>query len=236
MIFISYSSKDGDIANKICEGLEAKQHHCWIAPRDINPGESYPSAIMRGLNECKVMLIIVSDNSILSRHVLNEVEQAFKSETAIIPVRIADIVPSGDLDYFLSLTQWFDVISGDVEQHIDDLATKIRPLVAQGNESVSSTVASPPQPIPDPKPEPEPKSKSSSKPLLMALIAIIVVILGFLIYSFMPAPEPTMDGFTEAVMVDEAIPNREINIKISTEPNKSIYHDGDKIILSVTTE
>ena len=45
-IFVSYSSKDSKIANRICAALEAKGLPCWIASRDINPGENFGEAIV----------------------------------------------------------------------------------------------------------------------------------------------------------------------------------------------
>jgi hypothetical protein len=37
-IFISYSSKDRDIAETICQALEARGLDCWIAGRDVHAG------------------------------------------------------------------------------------------------------------------------------------------------------------------------------------------------------
>jgi hypothetical protein len=40
-VFISFSSKDGKIAQSICAALEARGHHCWMSGRDVTPGENY---------------------------------------------------------------------------------------------------------------------------------------------------------------------------------------------------
>jgi hypothetical protein len=44
-VFISYSSKDKPLADGICANLEAVGIRCWTAPRDIGPGEDWPTAI-----------------------------------------------------------------------------------------------------------------------------------------------------------------------------------------------
>ena len=46
-VMISYSSKDKNIADAICNRLESVGIRVWIAPRDIVGGESYPSAISK---------------------------------------------------------------------------------------------------------------------------------------------------------------------------------------------
>ena len=48
-IFISYSSKDQQIAETIYQALEARGHDCWIACRDVRPGENFQEAIVRAL-------------------------------------------------------------------------------------------------------------------------------------------------------------------------------------------
>ena len=40
-VFISYSTKDSDIANKVCYILEHNNLKCWIAPRNISSGRIY---------------------------------------------------------------------------------------------------------------------------------------------------------------------------------------------------
>ncbi len=50
-VFISHSSKDFELANAICEHLELNKVNVWIAPRDLVPGNSYPSEIINGIKE-----------------------------------------------------------------------------------------------------------------------------------------------------------------------------------------
>jgi hypothetical protein len=48
-VFISHSTKDKEIAAEICAALEADGISCWIAPRDIKPGEEWPVAIVKAV-------------------------------------------------------------------------------------------------------------------------------------------------------------------------------------------
>ena len=40
-VFISYSHKDSQIANGLCNKIEEQEIGCWIAPRNITPGEGW---------------------------------------------------------------------------------------------------------------------------------------------------------------------------------------------------
>ena len=48
-VFISYSSADKPTADAACAVLERAGVRCWIAPRDIGPGEEWGSAILEAL-------------------------------------------------------------------------------------------------------------------------------------------------------------------------------------------
>ena len=74
-LFISYSSRDRDVADVVRAHLEAAGLTVWIAPRDVPPGMSYPEAIIGAIRDCTVGLLVLSDQSNTSPHVLREVER-----------------------------------------------------------------------------------------------------------------------------------------------------------------
>ena len=47
-VFISYSSADKAIADRVCSALESAGVSCWMAPRNIEPGTDFPTAIVEG--------------------------------------------------------------------------------------------------------------------------------------------------------------------------------------------
>ena len=59
-VFISHSSKDRAVGEAACAALERAGHRCWIAPRDIMPGEDYGEAIVDGIRASRIFLLIVS--------------------------------------------------------------------------------------------------------------------------------------------------------------------------------
>ena len=118
-VFISYSHKDKAIANAIVAGLENEGIRCWIAPRDVTPGDTWGEAIVNAISGSKIMVMILSDNSNQSRQVLREVERATAGEVIIIPFRIENIDPTGAMAYFLSAEHWLDALTPPLESHIE---------------------------------------------------------------------------------------------------------------------
>jgi hypothetical protein len=130
--FISYSSKDEEIGNAVCAGLEAAGIPCWIAPRNIRPGEEWSGAIVSAIDRCRVMVLIFSSRSNHSKQVTREVHRAFTNEVPVIPFRIEDISPTDALSYFLSSVQWLDATKLPFEQHLKQLIDTVR-AVLQAN-------------------------------------------------------------------------------------------------------
>jgi formylglycine-generating enzyme required for sulfatase activity len=107
-VFISFASEDLDLANQVLASLEAGGIRCWIAHRDIGVAQSYPAAISAAVESSGALLLLLTEHSNRSPHVRREVEMAFNARTPILPVRMSGILPSPDLAYFLSTTQWLD--------------------------------------------------------------------------------------------------------------------------------
>ncbi|WP_243668721.1 TIR domain-containing protein [Methanoculleus chikugoensis] len=111
-IFISHSSKDKEIANLLCSELEASGLGCWIAPRDILPGQDYHEEIIDAIETCPAMILICSSNSVVSKHVNGEVKRAFDRDTTIIPLMIEETGLSKAMQYCISDAQWINAFNG----------------------------------------------------------------------------------------------------------------------------
>jgi len=136
-IFISYSSVDRDVADLTCVHLENSGFSCWIAPRDIPPGEIYAKAIIDAILQCPIMIVIFSASANKSHHVLREVERAVSNgRVVIIPFRIEDVHPSGALEYFLSSQHWLDAIEPPLEQHLENLQLRLESLFNMSDHTV----------------------------------------------------------------------------------------------------
>ena len=70
---ISYCSEDKKVADAVCGTLEAQKIRCWIAPRDVLPGRTWGSAIVKAIGESAVMVVISSKHSNGSPQVMREI-------------------------------------------------------------------------------------------------------------------------------------------------------------------
>jgi uncharacterized RDD family membrane protein YckC len=125
-IFISYAKDDSAVADTICANLEQDGIRCWIAPRNISPGEKYATAIIHAIENAKIVVVVFSRNSDQSAHVRTEVERAFNQGKIIIPFRIENIEPSDELQYFIGSRQWLDAFAGPYEEYARQLAQIIK--------------------------------------------------------------------------------------------------------------
>jgi TolB-like protein/Tfp pilus assembly protein PilF len=130
-VFISYASQDTAVADALCAALERAGIACWIAPRNVTPGDFYADAIVQAINACRVLVLVLSENSITSPHVVREVERASAKQRPVISFRI-DLTPlPPGLEYFLSASHWLDASAG-AEAAFPKLIETVRGRMASG--------------------------------------------------------------------------------------------------------
>jgi hypothetical protein len=120
-VFISHSSADSQLAYAMCHYLEEKGLRCWIAPRNVQGGREYAEAIIMGIRNCKIMVVLFNENANKSNYVKNEVERAFSYQSILIPFKVGDAIPSASLELFLGSVHWIDAAKGNPEDHFDFL-------------------------------------------------------------------------------------------------------------------
>jgi amino acid transporter len=120
-VFISYSQHDKAPADAVCHRLEEAGIRCWIAPRDVAAGKRWAEAIVDALSEAKLVIVIFTAAANASRHVLDEVSAALDIGRTVIPFRLEDIGPTGELRLHLGGLHWLDALSPPLDDHIDRL-------------------------------------------------------------------------------------------------------------------
>jgi TIR domain len=128
-VFISYSHVDKATADATCATLERNGIRCWIAPRDILPGDEYGAAIVRAIDNCRAVILIFSASANQSPQIRREVERAINAGVPLIPVRIEEVVPTESLAYFMSAVHWLDAITPPIEAHLQRLAESVKALL-----------------------------------------------------------------------------------------------------------
>jgi hypothetical protein len=235
-VFISYSVQDKNVADAICAALENRKIRCWIAPRDILPGENFSSAIIKAINNSRIFVLVFSKNSNNSIYCQNEVSAALSRGTIIIPFKTEDVKPSESLEFLLGLNHWLDAITPPLEKHIHELKEVIFALLGLKGEPIYDG--------PDPK-----KRRRKAKPLfIIALVlASVLIIMGGLFFSglygpnnpiFSPTPfgggpglgNSSSQNILDFVPKDGAAVELNNGTKVSVPANGFVFVDYNKVI------
>jgi len=121
-IFISYASGDKAVADDLCALLKSRGIECWIAPRDVAPGQSFPDAIVGAIQQCPFLLLIFTSRSNASRHVGTEVGIAFSGSRELLLLKMEEAEPSGTIRYYFHNSQWIDASPETLNECADTIA------------------------------------------------------------------------------------------------------------------
>lgn len=99
--FISYSARDQGFANRLHADLQNKGVRCWFAPHDMPIGAKILDEIDEAIRLRDKLVLILSEHSIKSDWVEDEVSKAFEEErrrgqTVLFPIRLDDAVMETD--------------------------------------------------------------------------------------------------------------------------------------------
>jgi hypothetical protein len=213
-VFVSHSSNNRTVANAVCAALEGIGIRCWIAPRDVMPGRPYSGEITRAIQQSRAFVLIFSEHSNNSEQVLREVQLAANSRLHIIQFRIDPVVPSDDLEYYLSGPHWLDAVTPPLENHIEQLQTSMKALLAlpgaeetEKAEPGRARVAASVEPVGEPRSPgqaastAQPPVAAKSSPNVwkwVALAAVAVTVLGGVVLFLMFGPARSKPAATIA--------------------------------------
>ncbi|MGQ0532514.1 MAG: TIR domain-containing protein [Caulobacteraceae bacterium] len=103
-IFISHSTKDGAReALQLVTALERAGHRCWIAPRDVKAGVTYPGQVVAAIERSKGLVLLLTPGANESPDVLQEVQLASTARKTIAPVMVRATSPAADLRYYVGV-------------------------------------------------------------------------------------------------------------------------------------
>ena len=183
VVFVSYASPDAAIANSIVDALEKAGLKCWIAPRDVVPGEFYAGAIVHAIDAANALVLVLSESAATSQHVLREVERASSRKHPVVSFRI-DLAPlPADLEYFINTSHWLDATSIGVDRALPKLVDAVQRAVGPspgGGLTPGGATAGTPAPrasAPSAATKPPPRLSLA----VIGLVAAIAVALAWLI-------------------------------------------------------
>ena len=138
-IFLSYSSRDQDKADMVREALEVAGMTCWIAPRDLSAGMQWGAGIVAAIEASACVVVVFSAAANTSPQVAREMELAVANRLPLVPIRVADDMPTDDMKYFLGVSHWFNAFAQPLETYLPDIVVAVR-TVLKGQSSPWKTL------------------------------------------------------------------------------------------------
>ena len=104
-VFISYARSDTESARELVRSLDAAGVRSWLDVAEIQPGERWASRIQDELREARVLVLLLTPDSLKSQWTFFEVGAAVADGKTIIPVLSKDVEPK-DVPPILRNFQW----------------------------------------------------------------------------------------------------------------------------------
>lgn len=124
-VFISHVEEDAEIALQIALRLENEGYHTWCYEAKRKPGQDYRKEVNKAIMGCKVVLLIISRNSLKSENISIELHNASAAGKHFVP-----LCHGVTYDEFIKLKpQWLGVLGG--AQAIDIDGRKISTTIEQ---------------------------------------------------------------------------------------------------------
>ena len=180
-VFVSHATTDRARALAVCQEVEQRGIDCWIASRDVAPGENYQEAIVQALRAARAVILVFSSAANDSDEIKKELSLASRFRIPVIALRIEEVEPSDAFAYELSTRQWIDAFAG-WDRSIDLLTGRIGQIGDVNTGPLSPTVPGRRQATP-----------RSRRPVVLAALAGVLVLLAAAgaWWWFRPAATPT---------------------------------------------
>ena len=133
-VFISYKSEEISTAYMVRDVLTTNGIGCWMAPESIEVGTDYADSIPRGIANCKVFVLLLSEKAQESPWVENELKEAITRKKVIIPFIIEECNIGMKFSFALGNAQRWEAYK-EMSQSLEKLVKLIRGIVSVEGES-----------------------------------------------------------------------------------------------------
>ncbi|MBT8275954.1 MAG: toll/interleukin-1 receptor domain-containing protein [Bacteroidia bacterium] len=120
-VFISYSRADSDYVSGLVDALRSKGFDVWF-DKNIRSGNEWDNTIEREIKNADAMVLILSDTSVQSDNVKDEMSYAMQLSKSVIPIKIEEC----DVPMRLARKQFIDFtqvgFDPGVNRLVDDIS------------------------------------------------------------------------------------------------------------------
>lgn len=131
-VFISYSSEDGEEAQRIREFLQTQGIRCWIDKKNLRFACQYDREIERAIRRSRIVVWLASRRSLASDYVKFEISTALNHNKPVGPVYLEPMDPAALPSPFnlkLAAVQGIEYHAGSTEENLGKLGEELLALV-----------------------------------------------------------------------------------------------------------
>lgn len=123
-VFVSYSSIDQHIAERVHAALESLGHEAWMDRADLRGGDPWIDVIQDHIRWCEVMVVLWSEHAAASNWVRDELTFARSHNKHIIPMQLDNIEATRSM--IINALQMIDARGERLEKAINQVDEVIR--------------------------------------------------------------------------------------------------------------
>jgi hypothetical protein len=127
-IFISYSRRDSEFADRLIRELEARGFDAWVDRKDIRGGTAWRESISQAMRECQAVIVVLSPRSAASPNVAKELSLADHHKRPIIPISLEQFAIPAALEFQLAGLQIIEFTESGFSDSVDKVVQALRML------------------------------------------------------------------------------------------------------------
>jgi TIR domain len=127
-VFISYSRRDTEFADRLIHELEERGFDVWVDRQDIRGGSSWRASISQAMRQCQAVILILSPRSAASENVAKELSLADHHKRPIIPVSLEPSTIPAALEFQLAGLQIIEFNQAGFSDSMDKVVEALRAL------------------------------------------------------------------------------------------------------------
>lgn len=135
-VFLSYTHKDEEIANRILDFLKTNNITAFLAQQHLDSGTILSRTISERIYQSKVMIVLMTENSIKSESVKAEVNMAmmreFENKIKVLPITIGKINYT-DMPMTLHHKMYFAFDNDFGVRELNNLLEDLKSIIAAAN-------------------------------------------------------------------------------------------------------
>ena len=136
-VFISYSSNDQDRVVKLADRLRSSGVSIWVDESGISAATLWSKEIAGAIKACKVLVLMVTPNSVTSKNVVKEVSLAAEQNKQILPVVLEPTQIPEALEYHLAGIQHLDIAGMSVSDSAEEILPALKRLLGMEIEGAN---------------------------------------------------------------------------------------------------